>query len=161
MKVYRIITCVFVILVTTACIQVMAQDQVLKRTHQKQKKDSVKSVISVQPFDEFWKEFREAVITQNKEKVADMTWFPLEISGDLDGSIPDFVRRPQFIKLEFYRIFIETDFEGKRELIERVKANSTVSAPEEEIKNGLVSFYNLDFRLVQGKWKLVNVYQPE
>ncbi|MBI4750557.1 MAG: hypothetical protein HY774_18900 [Acidobacteria bacterium] len=161
MKPMRIISCLILLLTNGLLHLTWAQEKRQTSIQVKQKSRLAKSVSQTQSFHEFWREFREAVITQNKEKVVDLTLFPLEISGEFDSDPHHFVRRPQFIKLEFYRIFIKADFEGERELIEHVKANPTVSASEEEINNGFVSFYNLEFRQVQGKWRLVNVYQSE
>jgi len=114
-----------------------------------------KETQSDQPFATFWAQFKAAVAKNDKEAVAEMTRFPVDVSENLT--------RAAFIK-KYHAIFtqeVRRCFAKEKPVRDDPPPPSASEAAKERQKNGT---YNLfcgndifAFERVEGKYKLTSV----
>lgn len=114
---------------------------------------------------QFWTEFRQAVLAEDYQKLSGMTQFPLEVLGVDDSQPAEFYDKTQF-EVIFKKILAQSVmvFEGDvvvstttREMISR----TITIKPEHLMTKELFRIDQLEFELKDNRWRLVRAYLEE
>lgn len=108
-------------------------------------------------FDEFWKSFRQAVVTSDTSQIIALTQFPFETRGPLDSD-PNIRHNKQKFPHVFQAFLNQwngVDLEETTEL-ESIKKTTTIS--EKDIADDYTRVGDLVFKKTKDGWKLVFAY---
>jgi len=111
---------------------------------------------STQSFTAFWKEFRNASLNNDIDRIVKMTKFPFSVKADLDMGGMTTLDKMKFRKQ--FNSFMEQDVrenlksETMRHYIKKIKVISP------KINDGQTSVALFSFELINGKWYFVRVY---
>ncbi len=114
---------------------------------------------------QFWSEFREAVLAQNNQKLNEMTQFPLEVSG-VDDSQPSVQYGKEQFEVVFNKIleqpviFFEGDVVVTRTTKEIVHETTAIIQDHFMTKESF-RVDQLVFELKDKQWRLVRAYLEE
>lgn len=115
----------------------------------------------------FWDQFRQAVENNDKNKVTDLTQFPLETRGPNDSDPVISVSRDEFVT-EIYDKAMDQFQDsvvvgGKRidkNLREAILEKSTLSAKDQQSAD-FAFILSMQFKRIGGIWKLSRIYVEE
>jgi len=111
---------------------------------------------------QFWSEFRQAVINNDMKKLAEFTHFPLEVRGVDDSQPPAFYQRAKFaafINKALQQKVVEMD--GDQVITKNSK--DMIIATQTPVESDMITTdsFRVDqfvFENINGKWQLVRVY---
>ena len=113
----------------------------------------------------FWKEFRQAIIANDNQKLAAMTQFPLELRGVVDGIPAKYYTQDQF-KSIFLQVLDQpvVTLDGDNIITHTTRdtliSTNTISESDMMTKESF-RVDQLSFELKNKRWKLVTVYLEE
>lgn len=113
-------------------------------------------------FSVFWPEFRQAVISSDKNKIASLTHFPFEVLGVDDSYSARSFDRTGFLDI-YERLVTQTIYfpqgnqiisKSMREMIYEAK-----NIPKKNINAGnTMQFEQFEFERIDGQWRFVRAY---
>jgi hypothetical protein len=113
----------------------------------------------------YWTSFREAVARGDREAVAALTRFPLELKGPDDSQAVLTCDREQFLGVVYDAIMNQGEFleiDGK--LVERPQREwileKTQIEPRDQLRDD-VFIYSLEFSQSSGEWQLIRAHLNE
>lgn len=112
-----------------------------------------------QTFPEFWKEFRIASLSNNIDRVVELTKFPFSVKGDLDMDSSAVLDKAKFKKR--FKSFMEQDIRenlAPESMRAYIKKSELISP---RIDDGQTRVALFSFELIDGKWYFVRVYVEE
>ncbi|MBO9682939.1 MAG: hypothetical protein J7502_09775 [Flavisolibacter sp.] len=113
--------------------------------------------LNTENFSEFWKIFRNSVLSSDTSQIVAMTEFPFQTRGPFDSDPTVEYNKRQFLTV--FRAFLNQwngmDLEGTTEL-ESIK--TTVTPDETDIVNDYARIGGLVFNKTKKGWKLVFAY---
>lgn len=118
-------------------------------------------------FQPFWDQFRLAVENNDKNKVADLTQFPLETRGPDDSDPVISVSRDEFLIKVYDKAmnqFEDSVVIGEKRidmnLRESIVKKSTPSANDQQ-RADFAFVLSMNFKRIGGRWKLTRIYIEE
>ncbi|MGR8931824.1 MAG: hypothetical protein ACU836_14400 [Gammaproteobacteria bacterium] len=116
---------------------------------------------------QFWDQFRQAVENHDKNKVADMTQFPLETRGPMDSDPIIPVSRDRFLKEVYDKAMAQFEDSvvvgGKRiekSLRDTILQKTALEARDRQ-GDDFAFFLSMQFKRIGGVWKLGRIYCEE
>jgi hypothetical protein len=116
-------------------------------------------------FQQFWRPFRQAILDNDKQRVASVTSFPFEVRGPDDSDPLQLLNRPQFLDL-FERLVVQPVYvvvggqivpKTMRQLIEETRSVS----PADQVDHGFVHFHQFEFSKRDDRWLFTRAYLEE
>ena len=114
---------------------------------------------------QFWSEYRQAVIDNDMNKLADLTQYPLEIRGVDDSQPSTFYKRNQFAEI-FTKALQQDVIELNGDQVITKTTKDKIIASETLVESDMMTkdSFRVDqlvFENKNGKWMLVRVYLEE
>lgn len=115
-----------------------------------------------QSFDEFWKNFRTALLLEDYKKLESFISFPLKVRGPMDYDPTKKYSKNNYIKLLKKYFALENaaalqQVKNKEQLTEQNYGNNTVDRK----KIGEMRIFDMEFYKIKGKWFLSFLYWPD
>ena len=116
--------------------------------------------------DAYWKHFRQAVLSNNRDQLAELTRFPLRVRGTTDLEAEKKIGKaefPRYIDLLLKQPIYSTASGGgmqSRTLYQMVKEQESLPK-KAKVAVSSARFEQFEFALVGGRWLLVRAYLEE
>ncbi|HXH08631.1 MAG TPA: hypothetical protein VNP04_02495 [Alphaproteobacteria bacterium] len=116
-------------------------------------------------FQSFWSEFRQAVIDNDKAKIASMTRFPFKVRGLADSDPVKQYDRTGFLsiyeRLVVQRVYLpEAGHIVAKSMRELIAGKSDIT-PEDFLTKNVVRFQQFEFERSKGRWWFTRAYLEE
>jgi hypothetical protein len=121
--------------------------------------------VSDDGFRPFWADFRQAVISNDKTKIASLTHFPFEVLGADDSNPAKFLDRKEFLDI-YERLVVQTVyFPSGGQIVSKTMREmiyETKDIPKKDTNKGdAMQFQQFEFETIGGKWRFVRAYLEE
>lgn len=115
--------------------------------------------------NQFWSTFRQAVVDNNKERIASITRFPFEVRGPDDSDPVIRYDRKGFLAI-YERLVAQSVYmpsEGKivpksmRQLI----SDKQELSPQDYLTSDAIQFHQFEFERIEGRWYFSRAFLEE
>jgi hypothetical protein len=116
-------------------------------------------------FHSFWSEFRQAVVDNDKTKIASMTRFPFKVRGPDDSDPVKQYDRPGFLsiyeRLVVQRVYLPEAGQIVAKSMRELIAGKSEITPEDFLTKNVVRFQQFEFERSKGRWWFTRAYLEE
>jgi hypothetical protein len=113
---------------------------------------------AVKDFQLFWTEFRQAIMANDKEKVASMTRFPFKTRGPDDGGPFEKYTKASFLKALDEMLQSDPGLIGEPDTMRRFIERQTTVTSKEVGTNSFARIGDFVFEKARGKWLFTMAY---
>jgi hypothetical protein len=115
--------------------------------------------------DKFWSAFRQAVLANDKNKIAGYTRFPFEVRGGSDSDPVQRLKRDGFLaaydKLVTQPVYVPVATGIVERTMKQLIEEQTALLPEHQTSASTLRFRQFEFERVKGRWMFTRAYLEE
>lgn len=113
----------------------------------------------------FWADFRQAVLDNDKDKIASMTHFPFEVRGPDDSDPVKHYDRTGFLaiyeRLVVQRIYLASAGQFVSKSMRELIGGKSEITPGDFLTKNVIRFQQFEFERIKGRWRFTRAYLEE